>query len=563
MSESKPDVLVIGGGPVGLTMACELLRHGVRCRIVDQNAAPQKWSKAAAVSARTMEVFHDMGIVNRALERGRPMYGANMYKGTERIAHIDIHVPGTPYPYLFGMSQRHTELMLAERFVELGGTFEREVTLETFRQDDEGVIATLTRKDGTKEEVHTPYLVGCDGAHSTVRKALDLAFEGSTFEQTIIQTDIRVDFPFDVDPREAVMFISDNGPIGMLPLLDDGRYRLLAFGVEDPPEEPPLELFEELVQQRCPEGVTIHDPAWTVSFRFHGRIVPAYSAGRVFLAGDAAHIHSPAGGQGMNLGIQDAYNLAWKLGLVLRGACKPGLLDSYNAERWPVGRNTVDVTDAATKRAVRMMTLRSPLAQALRNQAISFVVNSGIFQERAFESIGQLTVAYAASPIVGEHHSSIWTTEIGLKRTNERPRPGDWYNFGKGPGPGERVSNLDMASGQSLIDLLCGTRHVLLLFDGAAATAEGYDNLTAIAERVRRRYGDYIDVHVVVPCAQAPSELNWDGTVELDGDSSLHEHFGCGSEALYLIRPDGHVAFRTQPAEESHLLRYLETIFID
>ncbi len=562
MLETKTDVLIVGGGPVGLTMACELARHGVSARVIDDKAAPEVWSKAAAVSARTMEIWRDMGLVERALERGRPMYGANMYKGAERIAHLDIHVPGTPYPYLFGMAQRHTELMLAERLVELGGELERPVKLETFDTADGEVVATLVHDDGGRERVTTPWLIGCDGARSTVRRVLGLPFEGSTFEQTLVQADVRLELPFEVDSREAVLFISEDGPVGMLPLLDDGRYRLVALNVDDPPKEPPLELFEALVRRRCPEGVRIHDPAWTVSFRFHGRIVPNYRVGRVFLAGDAAHIHSPAGGQGMNLGIQDAYNLAWKLALVHQGAAAPSLLDSYELERRPVGLTTVETTDAMTRRGMRMLSLRSPLAQALRDQAIAFVMQSGLVGDRAFQGLGQLNISYAASPIVGEHHLSIWNAEVSTTRRDERPHLADWYRFGKGPGPGERVSEVDLSAERTLFDLLRGTRHVLLLFDGAAATPEGYQNLSAIAARVSKRHGAHVDVHVVTPRATRPPELSWPGSVLLDEDSVLHEHFGCGSEGLYLIRPDGYVGFRSQPADESQLLRYLETIFV-
>lgn len=559
---TKPDVLVVGGGPVGLTMGCELLRHGVSCRLIDQNPEPQVWSKAAGVAARTMEVWHDMGIVDRALERGRPMHGVNLYNGTDRIAHLDIRIPGTPFPYLFGMSQRKTELMLAERFAELGGTFEREVRLDDINQSDDDVEVTLVHKDGRQEEVEVGWVAACDGAKSTVRKLLELPFEGSTFEQTIVQADVKAEFPFAADAHEAVAFVSDEGPVGFLPLLDEGRYRLLLMGVVDPPEEPPFELIEELVTKRCPEGVRAFDPAWTVSFRFHGRIVPRYRVGRVFLSGDAAHIHSPAGAQGMNLGIQDAYNLAWKLALTIKGATKPEILDSYHHERHPIGKNIVESTDKLTKRAMRVMTLRSPVAQALRNQAAAFVFNSGLISGSAFQTIGMLNVSYANSPIVGEHHQSIWTAEVGSDHTTERPALSEWYQFSRGPGAGERVGDCHVDDERTLFDLLRGTNHTLLLFDGNAGTQEGYCTLDSIADRVSRRYGDHIDVHVVTPSSERPQLLKWEGSLIHDLDGVMHEHFGCNSEALYLVRPDGHVGFRTQPAEESQLLRYLETIFV-
>src|SRR5690606_6089938 len=160
-----------------------------------------------------------------------------------------------------------------------------------------------------EEEVRARSLVACDGARSAVRHALGLAFEGSTFEPTLIQGDVGVRFPFEVDPHEAVMFVSDDGPCGALPLLAEGRYRLIVLNVPDPPADPPLSLFEEIVARRAPAGVELFDPKWTASFRFHGRLAEKYRVGRVFLAGDAAHIHSPVGAQGMNMGIQDAYNL--------------------------------------------------------------------------------------------------------------------------------------------------------------------------------------------------------------------------------------------------------------
>lgn len=554
------DVLIIGGGPVGLTMACELLRHGIGCRIVDKNDAPQPWSKAAAVAARTMEVFQDMGIVDRALERGRPIHGAVLMQGGQRIAHLSIDVPTTPYPYIFGLSQRETELLLAEHLAELGGAFERSVELVGFEQDDEIVTATLRHPDGTEETVRTPWLIGCDGAHSTVRRALGVPFEGSSFEQTLAQSDICVTFPFDVDPHEAVMFISEHGPLGMLPVFGEGRYRVIALGLANPDEEPTLESFRALARERAPAGVELFDPNWFVKFRFHGRIVPEYQLGRVFLAGDAGHIHSPAGGQGMNLGIQDAYNLAWKLALVVRGAARAEILDSYDQERHPIGQSVVDSTDRATKAMMRMMTLRSPLAMGLRTQAMSFLFNTGILGNFVSRAIGGMNVGYSSSPIVGEHHISVWRAEIGAAPT-ERPSLGEWRRFHTGPGPGERVPDVPIDDETTLFDLLRGTQHTLWLFDGAM-TDEGYDNFASIADRVTRRYGDHIDVTAVIPATERPARLPESVPVRFDPDQTLHDHFGCGSEGLYLIRPDGYVGFRSQPADEDALLRYLETIFV-
>jgi 2-polyprenyl-6-methoxyphenol hydroxylase-like FAD-dependent oxidoreductase len=564
MSEARPDVLIVGGGPVGLSLACELLRHGVRCRIIDQNEAPQLWSKAAAVQARTLEVFENMGIIDAVLEKGRKMYAFQMFNGDDRFAHLTMELEGTSYPYTLGISQRDTELLLAKHLTHLGGRLEREIQLKDLREESNGVVVTLTHRDGAEEVIWAPWLVGCDGAHSTVRQALQLPFEGSTFAQRLIQADIRASFPFPVDPHEAIAFVSAQGPVGFLPLLADNRYRMIALAIEEDLLEPRLEDFEEIVKARCPEGVRVHDPNWMIGFRFHGRIVPRYRQGRIFLAGDAAHIHSPVGGQGMNLGIQDAFNLAWKLAYVIRGLALPTLLDSYDAERRPVGLATVQTTDRASRNMLRVMTLRSPISQALRDQAVSFLLSSGFFQSLITGTLSGTRVRYPKSPAVGEHHLSPWNVNLG-RRIGEEPGYNDWRTFHHAPGPGDRVSDLafedEQAGHPTLYSLLRGTPHTLLLFDGAVPSEEGYHNLDAIAALVSARYPEAIRVYVVVPARERPAALSWKGPALLDEAGLLHEHFGSSTESLYLLRPDGRVGFRSQPANLEALQRYLEGFF--
>lgn len=560
---SETSVLVVGGGPVGLVMAAELLRHGVDCRVIDKLAEPPVWSKAAAVHARTLEVFEDMGLVDQVLARGRKMVGLNMYAGARRLAHVTIDIPGTAYPYMLGIEQSETERLLRGHLQRLGGALERSVELVDFEARDDGVLATLRGTDGGLERVRADWLVGCDGARSTVRDRLGLAFEGSTFEQRLLQADVRLTLPFEVAPDEAVMFVSPAGAMGALPLLSEGRYRVIALS---PPEEHSAESFESMqaiARLRAPEGVELSDPAWIAGFRFHGRLVAHYRRGRIFLAGDAAHIHSPAGAQGMNMGIQDAYNLAWKLALVHRGRARAELLDSYEPERRPVAEATVKVTDRGTKAAIRMLSLQSRLAQGLRNQIVSLVVNSGIIPNRAFKALGGLEVAYRDSPAVSELKSSIWSAKVTAGHDDEQPNVGDWFAFNRAPSPGERVRDLELAAAPStLYALLRGTRHHLLLFDGEAATRAGYENLGLIAEVVGARFGESIEVHVVVPADTAPAALRPGASIVLDGDRRLHGHFGASSECLYLVRPDGYVGYRSQPASFEHLMEYLDRWFV-
>jgi 2-polyprenyl-6-methoxyphenol hydroxylase-like FAD-dependent oxidoreductase len=562
----SPEVLIIGAGPVGLTLACELLRHGATCRIIDAGEGPSIWSKAAAVQTRTLEVFDDMGIAAEAVARGRPVYGVSIYSGEKRVGRLHWELQDTPYPYMLGISQRDTELLLGEHLVRLGGRIERGVKLEGFTQGEDGVTADLSHADGTQEKARAAWLVGCDGAHSTVRKTLGLSFEGSTFEQALIQADIKAKIPVAHDEHEAVLFLSPAGAAGFLPVFSEGRYRLIVMAPPEDRSEPTLENFQSLVAERCPPGTEISDPAWMIGFRFHSRIASSYRTGRVFLAGDAAHIHSPAGAQGMNLGIQDAYNLAWKLALVVRGAGRPVLLDSYQGERHPVAATIVKTTDLGTRGMVRMLSLRAPVAQDLRDQAIGFLMSTQLFQERAFRAIAGMQIDYRGSPIVGEHRLSLWRANLRKDTSSEAPAIADWLDFGDGPPPGLRVGDVDLAwpleGKQTVFDLLRGTRHTLFLFDGAAPTEEGYARLARIGGRVRSRYGDHVATYVITPSAKKPDALDWEGPLVLDEGSVLHRHFGAGSECLYLIRPDGYVGYRSQPADEAKLFEYLESIFL-
>lgn len=556
------EALIVGGGPVGLTMACELLRHGLRCRIVEVKSEREPWSKASAIQPRTLEVFRHMGIADSVVAMGHRVFGANLTADGKRIARIEIQMPGTPYPFLLGLSQKRTEEALEEHLESLGGKLERGVELIRFEQTESQVTASLTR-DGGAESITVPWLLACDGAHSSVRKALELPFEGSTFEQELIHADLHATLPPDADPNEGQLFVSEHGALGMFPLFGENHYRVIVMAPEPELSEPTLDNFREHVARRAPgTGIEIRDPDWMIGFSFHSRVVPRYRVGRVMLAGDAAHIHSPAGGQGMNLGIQDAFNLAWKLALVQRGAARPALLDSYHAERHPVGEMIVDTTDAATRRGLRIVQMRNPIATALRNQLMRLVLSTGLITDRVMEGLGGLNVGYPNSPIVGEYHSSIWSANVTHEADSEQPSVGDWVRFERGPGPGERVPDAIVpGTDDMLLDLMATPQHTLLLFDGASITDTGNDTIASIANDVRARYGEHIDLHVVSPREQPAESLDWNGPYIADPDLELHAHFGARSESLYLIRPDGYVGYRSQPAEPERFTDYLETLF--
>ncbi len=574
------DLLIIGAGPVGLVAACEAVRHGLRCRIIDANEHPSLYSKAQVVHTRTLEILEDLGTIAPFLEQGRLLRGVSLFTPElKRITHLPFSLESaeTHYSSSLSIAQEKTEELLRAHLLLLGVAVERPLRLDSFTQDAEGVTAMLRHPGEHTEEVRCSWLLGCDGVDSTVRQLLQLPFEGvaPTHEQRILQADVRIDWDFQHSDEEVLGFLGPSGPLGVFPLPGEKRYRLLTFARPDEPLTPQLETFVELMRARGPRGAKVSDPVWMVDFRFHRRIVPRYRVGRVFLAGDAAHIHSPAGCQGLNSGIQDSYNLLWKLALVERGHAHAALLDSYHSERHPVAAATLRSTDLLARRFTTLLNLQQPIGSELKTQLAGFVAGLEMVQHRASRAVSMLEVAYPASPIVAEDRSSPLSATLGLDAHSESPSFTDWLDFGHGPAPGERASDavLPDAQGkaQRLFELLRGTRHNLLLFDGAVATPEGYRRLLDIETRVRAQYGPHIAVHIIVPYESAPQGLLQaleqaqaaeKPSILFDAEGELHRRYGARSECLFLLRPDKYIAYRCQPADGDKLFTYLNRIFI-
>lgn len=562
LSEAQIPVLIVGAGPVGLTLACELRRHKVPFRIIDQAAGPTIYSKAQILHSRTLEVFEDMGLAAALCEQARPARAMNVFTPSwERLVHVAVGEPDTAFPYMLNLSQRDTELALAQHLVRLGGSVERKVLLHSFEQTEDLVRCQLGHEGGKTETVTARYLIGCDGAHSTVRKGLGLPFVGETYEWRLTQADIRIDWSSAQPKDEAIVFLSPHGPLAAFPLPGEHRYRLIAF---DATEEPTLETFQRLMDERGPQGCRVSDPHWMVQFTIHCRQVERYRSGRALLCGDAAHIHSPVGGQGLNTGVQDAYNLGWKLGLVHHGVAQDRLLDSYHAERHPVAAEVLRSTDGATKGMNKLVKLSSDWAQSLRNSVMRFLTSLSPIQRAASRTLSELDVAYHNSPIVGQVQSTPWNRHGD--DGHESPGLRDLLTFSDGPAPGKRVPDVHFVDEQSedrrLLPLLHGGQHHVLLFDGAAATSEGYRNLLGIVSSLSPIYGERFVCHIIVPSRERPEDLmGYSGSLILDPRGELHRAFGARSESLYLIRPDGYVAFRSQPASGETLLEFLGQIF--
>ncbi len=556
-SQEMP-VLIIGAGPTGLMMACELQRHGIACRLIEKATVPCDKSRALVLHARTLEILECMGIVERFIDRGCPAYGASLYHAGERIVHLDMSELQSPYPFSLMIAQSETERLLADEFVKNGGTIERGIELLKLSQGKGGITVTVKNVKGKEEGLVAQWLIGCDGAHSTVRKALELPFEGSAYEERfgLVDCMVKSDLPDD----EISTFFHEDGAFVFFPL-GKKRFRIIvnvpsSQVIGDAPSLSDMQVFAD---RRGPGNIKLHDPIWLAWFTIHQRSVSKYRVGRVFLAGDAAHIHSPIGGQGMNTGMQDAFNLAWKLALALRGNGDEKLLDSYNDERLPVGQQLLKGTDLATTVA----TLRNPLAQQIRNHVMSFLTQQEVIQHRMRKVGSMLAVNYRSSPIVGEKRE---LTEIQLKPSEESEKPSipGYIEFGRGPLPGDRAPDAVMVDQHMnpvrVYEAIRGTSHNLLLLDGKPTEA-GYRNLEKIAWSIGEQFGGLVTCHLIVATSKMPL-LRFPGKVWMDPDLAVHQTFAADSECLYLIRPDGYIGFRGQPAKlqpvEEHLSKILK-----
>ncbi|MCC7527209.1 MAG: FAD-dependent monooxygenase [Candidatus Melainabacteria bacterium] len=556
-SQEMP-VLIVGAGPTGLMLACELQRQGVSCRVIEKTMVPSDKSRALVLHARTLEILESMGIAERFLEHGCPAYGASLYHAGERIVHLNMAELQSPFPFSLMIPQTETERLLAEHFVSQGGTIEREVELLKFSQGKGGITVTVKNAKGKEEQMVFQWLAGCDGAHSTVRKVLELPFEGSAYEERFGLVDCLV--KSDLPDNEISTFFHEDGAFVLFPL-GNKRFRIIVNVPSSKVigEAPSLADMQVFADRRGPGNVKLHAPVWLAWFTIHQRSVSKYRVGRVFLCGDAAHIHSPVGGQGMNTGMQDAFNLGWKLALALRGIGDEKLLDSYNEERHPVGQELLKGTDLATTVA----TLRNPLAQQIRNHVMSFLTQQEVIQQRMRKVGSMLAVNYRSSPIVAEKRG---LTEIQLtpSEDSEKPSIPGYIEFARGPLPGDRAPDAVMVDQDlnpiRVYEAIRGISHNLLLLDGKPTDA-GYRNLEKIAWAIGEQFGGLVTCHLIVASDKMPS-LRFPGKVFLDPDLSVHHIYCADSECLYLIRPDGYIGFRAQPAKlgpvEDHLNKILK-----
>lgn len=386
------DVLIVGAGPVGLFLANECARRNLRCRIIETRSSQSEHSKALAIFPRTLEIFDMAGIAQAFLEAANRVTWVTVIAHQRQLARIQFTPEDTPYPFVAMVPQDVTEKLLVEELRRRGGSVEYETTFVEAVQQDGYVRATLDRK-GERTELTASFVVGCDGAHSAVRHLLNLPFEGAVYEALFMLADVGTNEA--LPANEMQLCPSEFGPLAIFPM-SATRRRIVATVENAEGDSPSLDLVRETLAQRAPAGIEALSMRWSSYFRIHHRQVGQLRVGRMFIAGDAAHIHSPFGGQGMNTGLQDVWNLAWKLDLALRNGKSEQLLDSYAAERRPVIRDVIETTDQLTT----VMGTRSTVAQALRNTIMPAISHLAPLQHAFVRKLSQLGITYHGSPMV-------------------------------------------------------------------------------------------------------------------------------------------------------------------
>ncbi|MEC3995084.1 FAD-dependent monooxygenase [Actinacidiphila sp. DG2A-62] len=486
-------IIVVGAGPVGLTVAGELARRGVPVRVIDKLEEPTDESRAILVHARSLEMFETIGVVEELIAAGVRTDAMELRSEGRTVARVGFGVVDSPFPYSVTIAQTDTERILTEALARHGVTVDRGVTLTGLDQDASGVRARVRRPDGSEDVLAGSWLVGADGAHSDVRHLVGSALAGSFTGERFLMGDVHA--AHDLDPHTMYTYFSrHDGPLLAFPMKGD-RMRLIAQVPSDAVGPATQEWLQEVVDQRSDRRLRIKDSLWLTTFEVHHAQVPQYRVGRVFLAGDAAHVHSPAGGQGMNTGTQDAFNLGWKLALAAGTQAAEGraLLDSYHAERHPVGAKVIEFTTDLT----RVGAFTSPVAQKLRNGAMHAMTALAPVRLALADKVEETALSYRDSPLVVPSGDRAHLAAGDHLPTHH---------------PGVRAALAD------------GKDHVLLTLapgsETPAAAASGFRQILVTADDAERDGYD---------------------TVVADPAAVVAIHLGLTGGGRVLVRPDGYV----------------------
>jgi 2-polyprenyl-6-methoxyphenol hydroxylase-like FAD-dependent oxidoreductase len=519
--------LVIGAGPTGMTAAIELKRMGVEVRLVEHAAEPSTTSRALVVQARTLELFAQRGMLQPMLDKGNPASYVRVFGDGKELFKMDFAHNGTDFPYMLMIPQSDTEQVLRDELAKLDVAIEWRVEYAALAMadHDKPVTVTLRHKDRV-EEVQCEYLIDCEGAHSITRTTLGLEFEGKTRSENYVLGDIHIDGG--PSEKELTIFSSEHGFMGMFPM-QGGRFRLIAshpLSDSKAGGEPTLDEIQTIYNQRSHIPGRFHDMVWSSYFRINSRMIHQLQRGRVFLGGDSAHIHSPAGGQGMNTGIQDMVNLGWKLAMVIHGKASPKLLDTYTADRVPVIAGVLEGTEGLTD----AIGTQSGAGRFALEHLAPWLTSTNVVQANATKRMSQVLFDYRKSPLSKTEHA------------------------GGSLHAGDRVPNLAVAriggDGKTSAPAEPNKLQAFLRTDMLTLLFANLDDADLLHAEVREKLAAWKEIIRSVRIAPLADEV-----------ASFEDLFG-KKPAIVLVRPDGYAAFVGGGDSVGALADYLSTWFI-
>ncbi len=510
---TRADVIIIGAGPTGLSLACQLARHGIDFVVIEKNESVTPYSKAIGVQARTLEIYEQLGLAQKAVERGAITGKVRLVAEGEVRSEFNLSNIGeglSAFPYVLMLEQSKNEKLLYEYLQSHGKDVLWKTVLENFSQTEAGVTARVKTADGATRIIEAKYLVGCDGAKSPVRHALGLEFEGSTFERMFYVADAHVDWTLSHDALHVCL--SKDSFLLFFPLKGEKRYRIVGIFPEEFAKDEGDILYEEIeerIKEQAKLELDIHDVEWFSTYKVHTRHVSQFHEGRCFLAGDAAHIHSPAGAQGMNTGIQDGYNLAWKMALALKGEADEKLLETYNEERLENARHLLQTTDRIFQFAAGSEWFLSFLRTNVLPSVAKYILNFDAVKHFVFPLISQIGINYRHSSLSGHAGDENFKVKAG-----------------------DRMPYFQV-DGKSIYDRLHQPKFHLLVFSNAQ------EDFEALKTELESRYAELVDFHAI------------------SLDPQVTETFGTDKSFNVLLRPDNYIGFISQETSSNALRAYL------
>lgn len=526
MRQTTAEVLIVGAGPVGLFLAVELVRHGVRPIILDRRPSVPNYSRAIAIQPRTLEIMEPSGLTAR-LERAALRASRMRIVVGGQSTELSISDLSSRYPHVLLQHQSETERQLAEHLSLHGVEVEREQEVLLLSADDSGVDVNVQGPSGLRE-IRASYVIGCDGAASTVRRQAGIDWGGDELPMRFAVADVAL--PWDGARDETSLFLSREGLCALFPLpTGSDRWRVIADVAADV-HHVSLTSIALLLRERAGIEAAPNHPTTLLALSSGEQIASSFRAGRVLIAGDAAHIHSPVGGQGMNTGLQDAHNLAWKLALVIRRGVSDQLLDSYEAERKPIAERVLRDTHQATKAA----TWRGLLPQVLRSSAVGLLAGVELAQRALLDRASEIDVSYRSSPIVRSGGP-----QGGLQGGDHLP------DVRWGP--------------QGSLSRLVGTKHLVLLFDGGGGGEGEHKRLIDAADMLASSFAHKLEAYAILKVDQRPEWVARGTRYLVDPQGHIHKHLGIDGATAIVVRPDGYLGYVGRP-EVGDLITHLSQI---